>query len=159
MSLFPHIPSSISSVPWQSIDKLASPLFRVRGVQPWETKVGMRGVAHREEQLGSSGSYRITGLDTSAAGGVPLSERVSTGLLAGEKVKTVARYVFSIAAGPDLTTRFGHLLFADPASDASILSPSDRSRFTAESISASSIYNSKPVLLPTYVYHQAPVSS
>jgi hypothetical protein len=157
MSLFPHIPSSISSVPWQSIDKLASPLFRVRGVQPWETKVGMRGVAHREEQLGSSGSYRTTGSET-AAGGVPLTERVATVLLAGEGVRTVARYVSSIAAGPDLTTRFGHLLFPDPNSDASILSPTDRSRFTAESISASPIYNSKPVLLPTYVYHQTPVS-
>jgi hypothetical protein len=94
MSLFPHIPSSISSVPWQSIDQLASPLFRVRGVQPWETKVGMRGVAHREEQLGSSGSYRITGLETSAVRGTPLSERVTTNMLAGEGVRTVARYVF-----------------------------------------------------------------
>jgi hypothetical protein len=54
----------------------------------------MRGVAHREEQLGSSGSYRITGLDNSAVEGVSLSERVATNLLAGEGVRTVARYVF-----------------------------------------------------------------
>ena len=53
----------------------------------------MRGVAHREEQLGSSGSYRITGSEISAAGGVPVSERVSTSLLAGEGVRTIARYV------------------------------------------------------------------
>lgn len=53
----------------------------------------MRGVAHREEQLGSSGSYRMTGSETSAAGGMLLSERVSTSLLVGEEVRTVARYV------------------------------------------------------------------
>jgi len=53
----------------------------------------MRGVAHREEQLGSSGSYRITGSETSAAGGVSLSDRITTNLLAGEGVRTVARYV------------------------------------------------------------------
>lgn len=90
MSLYPHIPSSISSIPWQSIDKLASPLFRVRGVQPWETKVGMRGVAHREEKLDISGSYRITGSD-SVSEGVALSERVWATLLSGEGVRTVAR--------------------------------------------------------------------
>jgi hypothetical protein len=144
MSLFPHIPSSISSIPWQSIDELASPLFRVRGVQPWETKVGMRGVAHREEQLGSSGSYRITGLD----------------YLAGRRRSQDGRSVcLPIAAGFGLTIRFGHLVFSDPNSDASILSPSDRSRFTAENLPGSSIHNSKPVLLPTYVYHKTPVSS
>ena len=56
----------------------------------------MRGVAHREEQLGSLGSYRITGLEISAAGGVSLSDRVSSSLLAGEGVRTVARYVLPL---------------------------------------------------------------
>jgi len=60
MSLFPHIPTSLSAIPWQEIGKLSKPLFRVRGVQPWETKVGMRDVAHREELLGDSQSYGVT---------------------------------------------------------------------------------------------------
>jgi hypothetical protein len=90
MSLYPHIPSSISSIPWQSIDKLSQPLFRLRGIQPWETKVGMRGVAHKEEKLDTSGSYRISGTVLGAESQT-LAGRVAEALQTGEDIKTVAR--------------------------------------------------------------------
>jgi len=90
MSLFPHIPSSIGSIPWQSIDKLSQPLFRLRGVQQWETKVGMRGVAHKEEKLDTAGSYRISATALSAESR-PLSERIAETVQTGEDITTVAR--------------------------------------------------------------------
>lgn len=58
-----------------------------------------------------------------------------------------------------LMGRFGHLLFTDPNPATSILSPSDKSRFTADTLSTSSIHGSKPVLLPTYVQYPRRIES
>jgi len=54
--------------------------------------VGMRGVAHKGERLDASGTYSITGHE-SVLDGKSVSERVSTDMLSGEGVRTVARYV------------------------------------------------------------------
>ena len=59
-------------------------------MQQWETKVGMRGVAHKEEKLDTAGSYRISATALSAESR-PLSERIAETVQTGEDITTVAR--------------------------------------------------------------------
>lgn len=51
MALYPHLPSPISSIPWQELGSASRPLFRLRGIQPWEFKVGQRETAHVEQNM------------------------------------------------------------------------------------------------------------
>lgn len=51
MALYPHLPSPTTSIPWQDLGSASRPLFRLRGVQPWETKVGYRETAHVEQNI------------------------------------------------------------------------------------------------------------
>lgn len=53
MARYPHLPAPLNSVPWQEAGLLSKPLFRLRGVQPWEIKVGPRETVHEEENLES----------------------------------------------------------------------------------------------------------
>jgi hypothetical protein len=52
--------------------------------------VGMRGVAHKEEKLDTSGSYRISGT-VLGADSQTLAGRVAEALQTGQDIKTVAR--------------------------------------------------------------------
>jgi hypothetical protein len=90
LSFFPHIPSAISAIPWQEVGKLSKPLFRVRGIQPWETKVGMRDVTHREENLGECFVCGLSGSTVEGKDG-GVAERLAESLHVGEGVKVTAR--------------------------------------------------------------------
>lgn len=143
MALYPHLPSPTSFIPWQDLGAASRPLFRLRGVQPWEVKVGARETAHVEQNmedlpfipLGEEDQDR--GVRTAIEGLVSKGSKSKNG-----SDGIVARYVpflplefrqrgrFRLTVLTDYLDRFGHSLYAKAGSERDLLSPPITKRST-----------------------------
>lgn len=82
MALYPHLPSPTGSIPWQDLGTASRALFRLRGVQEWEAKVGKRETMHIEENMESLSLISLSADGKTESAGEGLS-----GLSEGESRK------------------------------------------------------------------------
>lgn len=90
LALYPHLPSPAGSIPWQDLGRAVRPLFRLRTVQPWETKVGPREIAHVAEKLDQAIGHPVG--QGSPGPAISLGEMIEPKEADGQTITTL-RYV------------------------------------------------------------------
>lgn len=93
MALYPHLPSPTGSIPWQDLGSASKALFRLRGVQTWEAKVGKRETAHMEENMESLPLIPLT--SDGAAQSVGDALRAMSQVKRDDGAKMIVKYVQS----------------------------------------------------------------